>query len=98
MRRFYQLIILLLLGLLVSCSDDKENYLISGCNTVQQNQFVHQVMLEEYLWYQEVETDIDYAEFASPQQLLDFLRYQERDQSFSYITSADAFQSLFQEG
>ncbi|MDJ0834582.1 MAG: S41 family peptidase [Gammaproteobacteria bacterium] len=98
MRYLFKLSMLLLLGLLVSCSDDKEDYLISGCGIDQQNQFVHEVMLDTYLWYQEVEPQIDYADFSSPQQLLEFLRYQERDSTFSYITSAESFDSLYQEG
>ncbi len=98
MRHLFKLSALLLLSLLVSCGDSEEDFLISGCGIDQQNRFVHEVMLENYLWYEEVEPQIDYADFDSPQQLLEFLRYQERDSRFSYITSAASFDSLYQQG
>jgi len=65
-------------------------------DTEQQNRFVHEVLLDRYLWYQQVDEDIDYANFDSPEQLLDFLRADE--DRFSYISDAAEFNSLFGEG
>ncbi len=100
MLHLFKLSSLLLLSLLVSCSDGEEDSLVSGCGIDQQNKFVHDVMLDDYLWYQEVEPQIDYADFDSPQQTLDFLRYDVYDppNGFSYITSAAAFDSLYNAG
>ncbi len=68
-----------------------------ACSIEGQNRFVHEAMKDRYLWYREVPDSIDYGDFDSPEQTLDFLKYHELDR-FSYIADAAAFSSLFGEG
>jgi len=82
--------VLMLCALQLSCSGSKGS-------TYSQNKFVHEFLLDRYFWYQEVPLTVDYNDFDSPQQTLDFLKFHELDR-FSYITDADEFRSLFNLG
>jgi len=93
-------IIVFLCSLLFSCNEDNSDTVLDSssafCSVPEQNRFVHELLQDVYLWYQDVLPQIDYASFRSPQQTLDFLR---ADQDrFSSITSAATFDSLFNEG
>ena len=97
--------LLLLVPIACSDSDDDDSdqacldLIANDCSIAVQNQCVHEIMLEEYLWYAEVEPVIDYSAFNSPAETLDFLRYEgPGPDRFSYITSANAFDSLYNEG
>lgn len=82
-----------------SDSDDTTTVTLQGCEIDQQNRYVHDILKQHYLWYQEVEPEIDYFDFNSPQQTLDFLRYQSPGPDrFSYITNESSFQNLFTAG
>lgn len=71
----------------------------TSCDVPAQNQCVHEIMKEYYLWYQQVEPVIDYQAFNSPEETLDFLRYQNPGPDrFSYITQQSTYDSLFNEG
>ncbi|MCP4076299.1 MAG: hypothetical protein GY744_08955 [Gammaproteobacteria bacterium] len=90
--KFY--ITAILSSLLLSCggSDDEVDD-----NVYEQNKFVHELLLDRYLWYTEVVPEINYSDFDSPEQTLDFLKFHELDR-FSYITDASTFDSLFEDG
>ena len=51
-------------------------------------------MADIYLWYQQL-PDVDPARFNSPEELLEALRYQPLDSSFSYIADRAATEALF---
>jgi len=88
----HRLILLILLSfLLLSCDEDGD------CSIAFQNKFVLDQMVDKYLWYDELPDSVDYGSFSSPQQLLDFLKYDEKDR-FSYITDAADFDNLFNTG
>jgi carboxyl-terminal processing protease len=71
----------------------------NGCEIPQQNRYVHEILKEYYLWYQQVEPVIDYTAFNSPSETLDFLRYEHPGPDrFSYITSESEYSSLFSDG
>ena len=95
-------VIIMLSVLLSGCDSGKSDVGVlqpqsAGCSIAQQNQFVHELLLDRYLWYREVPASIDYGDFDSPEQTLDFLKYAEKDR-FSYIADAEEFSSLFGEG
>lgn len=77
--------------LLISCNRGGNE-----CSIPSQNRFVHEVLLDEYFWYQDIEPTLNYSDFDSPEETLDFLKV-EQDR-FSYITDAEAFYSLFNDG
>ena len=100
MRYPKKLIVLLLTSLLLSCSGSGgggNNGLDLECTTAKQNQYVHELLLDVYYWYQEVDPVINYADFESPQQTLDLLKYEALDR-FSYIADAAEFDSIFGAG
>jgi C-terminal processing protease CtpA/Prc len=106
MPRFSHLFLLLTGLMLVSCGDDSDREqscaeLVNAnqCSVASQNQCVHQLMQRNYLWYEQLPQDIDYDDFVSPQETLDFLRYGDPGPDrFSYVTTAEAFDALFAEG
>ena len=85
--------------LLVACdeSNDDTTVDIESCEVTQQNRAVHEVLLDKYLWYQDIDQTLDYSSLDSPQQTLEFLIDRDRDR-FSGIDNAADFDSLFQEG
>ncbi len=87
-------LIVILSSLLLSCGSGGES---TDEVIYQQNKFVHELLLDRYLWYTEVDPEIDYANFNSPEETLDFLRYETLDR-FSYIADASTFDSLFEDG
>lgn len=93
MRAAQRLILLVICGFLLSCSDDNNE----ACSVEQQNRFVHELLKEFYLWYQDVPQTIDYSAFPSPEATLAFLRNEELDR-FSNITDTEAFNNLFSAG
>jgi carboxyl-terminal processing protease len=71
----------------------------NDCEIPQQNQYVHEILKQYYLWYQQVPSYIDYAAFNSPAETLDFLRYESPGPDrFSYITSESSYRSLMDSG
>jgi carboxyl-terminal processing protease len=102
MQVYFRTIIVFLCSLLLSCNDDSSNTFVGSsnnsafCSVPEQNRYVHELLQDVYLWYQDVLPQIDYTSFSSPRQTLDFLR---ADQDrFSSITSAATFDNLFNEG
>lgn len=93
--RLIGLVLLLSISLL-ACEEGGSNQ----CSIKNQNRFVHELLLDKYLWYDEVPASINYVDFDSPQQTLDFLRFDTYDppSGFSYITDASAFDSLYNAG
>lgn len=98
MSQYIKIMLIVLSGMTLSCEEKGDlSRPLAGCTITEQNQFVHEVLLDRYFWYQEVNPVIDYNAFSSPQQLLDALRFLPRDR-FSNITNAAAFDSLLNAG
>ncbi|MDM8548512.1 S41 family peptidase [Desulfobacterales bacterium HSG2] len=75
----------------------RHEYRISpGCPVEEQNKFVYEVMKDTYLWYDKV-PEIDYRSYASPQSLLEDMKYKDLDK-WSYITSTEAHYAYFEKG
>lgn len=66
----------------------------SDCTIPGQNKFVSDVMTHWYYWYREM-PNLDPAGYASPEALLEALKYRPRDTSFSYITGRAADQAFY---
>jgi hypothetical protein len=64
------------------------------CTVLDQNIFVRDTLREMYLWYQEL-PDLDPALYPSPEAYLDAVRFRPQDESFSYISSAEATSSFY---
>lgn len=98
MSHYIKFVLILISGLLLSCEDKGELQLTTeSCSTAEQNRFVHEILLDRYFWYQEVNPSINYNAFSSPEQTLNTLRFATRDR-FSNITDAAAFDSLLTAG
>ena len=100
MQAIRRTIICILCGLLLACNDNRSDSLIEGdsgfCSVPEQNRFVHELLQDVYLWYQDVLPQINYFSFSSPLQTLVSLR--SKQDRFSTVTNAAAFESLFNEG
>ncbi len=83
---------LLLVPLLQSCGGGD-----GSCSLYNQNRQLHEALLEDYLWYRDVPQSVNYADFESPSELLDFLRKDPPDR-FSFITDAEEYKALYQAG
>jgi len=60
-----------------------------SCAPILQNVFVRDVMQDMYLWYREI-PQVDIVSFDSPEAYLEAIRYRPLDQTFTYITTAQA--------
>ena len=63
------------------------------CGVEQQNEFVYTAMQEWYYWYEQL-PDVEPANFSSPYALLQAIRYETFDSTFSYITTQEAEQAF----
>ncbi|MFQ5982810.1 MAG: S41 family peptidase [Woeseiaceae bacterium] len=70
----------------------------AACSNDGQKQFVLDSMLDVYFWYQLLPTDVDLSQYASPEELLDFLTSFQPLDRFSFIASAQADAQFFGEG
>lgn len=68
----------------------------ASCTTTGQNIHVRDVMNDLYLWYRFNPT-INPVRYASPEAVLDAMRYRPLDSSFSYITSRAANDAFYSE-
>ena len=93
MLNYRNIITVLLCNLLLSCSGGNSG---DECSIPEQNRFVHELLLDQYFWYQEVEPTLNYKDFDSPEQTLDFLKVD--IDRFSYIADAEEFYNLFTQG
>ncbi len=95
-----RILLLVWLGLLLSACDssntDVGEPFLFGCEIPQQNMYVHSLLKDAYLWYDEVPNEVDYRAFSSPSQILDFLR--DPIDRFSVITDARQFNELLGQG
>ena len=73
-----------------------------ACSVTNQKQFVLDATREWYLFQDLLPASVSIADFATPQELLDFLtataRAQGKDRFFSFLTTPQADSSFFQEG
>lgn len=67
---------------------------LSNCSTVSQNRYVNDVMRELYYWNTELPT-VNVASYASPEALLEVLRYRPLDTRFSYIGSRASEEAFY---
>jgi carboxyl-terminal processing protease len=68
---------------------------LADCSTVSQNLFVRDLFSDLYYWYEHI-PDVDAAQFGSPEEYLEAIRYRPLDRGFSRISSraeTDAFYS-----
>ncbi len=66
----------------------------SDCSVQGQNTFVRDVMVEFYLWYQEM-PDVDPALFDSPEAYLEAVKFRPLDETFSYIANQAATDAYY---
>ena len=65
-----------------------------SCSVSSQNLYVRDVMLDLYLWRQNL-PDVNATAFPSPEAYLEAVRYRELDSRFSYITSAASSNAFY---
>jgi carboxyl-terminal processing protease len=59
--------------------------------------YVHGILRESYLWYDQVPRRLNYANYTDADELLSYNRYAALDR-WSYITDAESYDNLFQAG
>lgn len=64
-----------------------ESRILGDCSTTAgRNQAVYALMNDWYYWYKQI-PDVNPADYASPQALLDAIRYRPLDETFTYLTT-----------
>lgn len=94
------IILAVISALLMACKgsdNDVDLPVINGCEIDQQSQFVKDVLLDQYLWYRDVDATLNVDNLDSPNQALELLIDRDQDR-FSGIDNAANFDSLFSEG
>ncbi|WP_457623372.1 S41 family peptidase [Persephonella sp.] len=110
-KTFFYLVFILSAVNFISCSgnitgDDSPpppwvapyEYQPDNCSsTYQQNEFIYRLFKDIYFWYKKVPDNINIADYNSPSEILEALRYKELDK-WSYITDKDDYFSYYDEG
>lgn len=68
-----------------------------SCDAVDLNDWVHRSMLDYYLFYDQVDKNINTAQYATQEELIADLRVLPYDQ-FSYVTEESTYEAFFSEG
>lgn len=104
MRKLLVLLVAVFVGACTS-DDGGGNVPISSCSNDGQKQFIVDAMREWYFWNHLLPADVDISQFASPDDILDYLTTFSPDDGtgqpidrFSHINSAQADQAFFGEG
>lgn len=85
--------------LLAGCLHDDDSgpgpltTITDSCSVTQQNEYVYSTMQEWYYWYEQI-PEITPANYSSPDALLQAIRYNTFDSTFSYITTQEAEQAF----
>src|ERR671918_2670260 len=66
----------------------------TSCTALGKNLFVRDVMSDLYFWYSQVSW-ADPADFATPEEYLEAVRYRPLDATFSYVTSRAANEAFY---
>ncbi|MCP4757686.1 MAG: hypothetical protein GY866_43060, partial [Proteobacteria bacterium] len=69
---------------------------VETCGVPEKNEYVYNLMQDVYLWYDRM-PNVDYTDYASPELLLDALRYEDLDR-WSYIAEKAEYDRYFNEG
>ncbi|MGI9225366.1 MAG: S41 family peptidase [Woeseiaceae bacterium] len=101
-----KLVLLLIVATVNACSSDSGSSVpLSTCSVDGQKQFVVDAMREWYFWNDLLPANVDISQFATPDDVLEFLTTFSPDDGagqpidrFSFINSAQADQAFFGEG
>jgi C-terminal processing protease CtpA/Prc len=69
------------------------NYRPASCEPVDTKPFVHRVMRDTYFWSDTVPENVRYDDFETPEQLVEFLKFKEKDR-FTFLTSKQQGQAF----
>lgn len=88
--------LLITLFLIVSCKATDSGTELDP-QTLQNNEFIYDLMKTWYLWNDEIDTNLSPADFSSPQELLDNQRNSQFDR-WSSVSDANRFTTYYDEG
>jgi len=86
-NKFLFIFILTISALLNSCGSNSHSNGGTQPFSLQEKQFVHTLFLTEYLWYDQVASSVDYAQFSAPQEMINTLRVNPPDKWSFTMTS-----------
>ena len=89
MKRSLLYILSTLILFLNSCGSGGSSSSDTGIFSLAEKQFVYNLFLTEYLWYDQVASNVDYATFTSPKVMVDTLRVNPPDLWSFTITEAE---------
>jgi hypothetical protein len=97
----YKIVIPLLFSLSLifsSCGGSSNNESSDDVSTpdtfsLAEKEFVHNLFLTEYLWYDEVASNVEYSNFTTPQSLIDELKVNPPDQ-WSFSITSDVYEDF----
>ena len=92
MRRIVLVAVALVTVVFTASGADAQN--LSSCTVASQNRYVNDVMRDIYFWNTELPT-VNPASYASPESLLEALRYRPLDEHFSYIGSRASEEAFY---
>jgi C-terminal processing protease CtpA/Prc len=94
-RRYYYLLIIFSLLFLNACGGGGSGSTLPNTDTfpLQEKQFLHNLFLTEYLWYDQVTSNVDYAQYSQPQEMIDDLRVDPPDH-WSYVLTEDEYEAI----
>lgn len=68
---------------------------LSNCSTPSQNRYVLDVMRDIYFWNTELPATVNATSYATPEALLDAIRFRPLDQRFSYIGARETEEAFY---
>lgn len=76
-----------------SCGSNAKSDTATQAFTLDEKRFVHDLFLSEYLWYDQVASNVDYTKLTSPQNMINILRVNPPD-IWSLTMTQDAYEDF----
>ena len=97
-KKYYSILIVSLVLLLNACGGgggSSVSAALPGTDAfpLQEKRFLHDLFLTEYLWYDQVASNVDYAKYTEPQEMIDDLRVDPPDR-WSFVLTQQEYEEI----
>jgi len=92
-KQIHYLILLTATFFLLACGGGSHSHQNSNDFGITEKEFLHHLFLTEYLWFDQVPSNVDYAKYTSRQAMIDDLKFSQLDR-WSFVLTAQEYNQM----